>query len=115
MPTVTGIQLPGTVQAVTVGWGTNSVGLGMATCVSVGMRGGGNVGEGSGEANSTANVVGMEEGVGGEADVDDSVNASEMPPITSRREIAPTMKPLPNWRRAFILFLRPRYVRGDRQ
>lgn len=57
---------------------------------------------GNGEANSTANVVGKGDGVGGSEGADVSVNDSEMPPMTSKREMAPIMNPLPIWRRAFI-------------
>lgn len=61
---------------------------------------------GKAEANSTANVVGKGDGVGGKDGADVSVNESETPPITSKREMAPMMNPLPNWRRAFI-FISP--------
>lgn len=58
---------------------------------------------GNGEENSTANVVGVEDGVGGRDVAEVSVNDNEMPPITSKREMAPMMNPLPNWRRAFMI------------
>jgi len=61
---------------------------------------------GNGEANSTAKVVGMGDGVGGKDAPDVSVNDSEMPPITSNREMAPMINPLPIWRRAFM-FISP--------
>jgi len=50
---------------------------------------------GSGDANSTANVVGLRNGVGDEDGADVSANDSEMPPITSINEIAPMTNPLP--------------------
>ena len=70
--------------------------------VLVGIAGG-RVGEGNGEANSTAKVVGMGEGVGGRDGADVSAKESEMPPMTSRREMVPMMNPLPIWRRAFMV------------
>lgn len=57
---------------------------------------------GNGEAKSTANVVGVEIAVGVKEGADVSVRESEMPPITSKREMAPMMNPLPNWRTAFM-------------
>lgn len=61
------------------------------------------VGDGSGDANSTAKVVGMGEGVGGSDGVDDSASDKEIPPMTNKREMIPMMNPLPIWRRAFML------------
>lgn len=58
---------------------------------------------GNGDANSTANVVGLRNGVGVGAGVDVSAKASEMPPMTSMSEIAPMTNPLPIWRRAFMI------------
>jgi len=70
------------------------VGLGRRIGVLVGIAGR-SVRDGSGDANSTAKVVGMGDGVGGISGADDSANDNEMPPITSRREMAPMIKPLP--------------------
>ena len=50
---------------------------------------------GSGDANSTANVVGLRNGVGVGCGADVSANANEMPPMTSMSEIAPMTNPLP--------------------
>jgi hypothetical protein len=61
------------------------------------------VGSGNGDANSTAKVVGVENGVGGRDGADVSANANEIPPRTSISEIAPIINPLPIWRRAFIV------------
>ena len=58
---------------------------------------------GRGEANSTANVVGVGNDVGVRAGTEVSASESEMPPITSKREIAPMINPLPNCRRAFMI------------
>lgn len=57
---------------------------------------------GSGDANSTAKVVGMGDGVGGRVDEDVSANASEIPPMTRINETAPMINPLPIWRRTFM-------------
>jgi hypothetical protein len=67
---------------------TNRVGDGMI----VGMF---CVESGSGDANSTTNVVGVDCAVGGWDDADVSANASEIPPITRTRDIAPMINPLP--------------------
>ena len=80
--------------------------------MSVGIAGGG-VTDGNGDANSTANVVGMGEGVGGSDGAEVSARDSEMPPITSKSERVPMMNPLPIWRRAFILVLRIRSVQRN--
>lgn len=113
-PTVMAIHPPGMVQvtacaSVAVGDArtTNSV-AGVMNAVGDGIA------DGTGDANSTAKVVGIGEGVGGREGADDSARDNEMPPITSRREIAPMMNPLPIWRRAFILILR-RFVQRHRQ
>jgi len=37
----------------------------------------------------------MGDGVGGISGADDSANDSEIPPMTSKREMAPMMNPLP--------------------
>lgn len=58
---------------------------------------------GSGDANSTANVVGLRNGVGVGDGADVSANANEIPPMTSISEIAPMTNPLPIWRRAFMI------------
>lgn len=71
--------------------------VGIAVEVDVGI-----ICVGRGDANSTANVVGMGEGVGGEDNVDVSASASEIPPITRISEIAPMINPLPICRRTFI-------------
>jgi len=73
---------------------TGIVGLGRRIGVLVGNAMG-RVGDGSGEANSTAKVVGMGEGVGGISGAEVSASDSEMPPMTSRRDMAPMMNPLP--------------------
>lgn len=70
---------------------------------------------GNGEANSTAKVGGMGDGVGGAGGADVSVNDKEMPPMTSIRDRAPMTNPLPNWRRTFM-FISPfpsRMMRGE--
>ena len=79
------------------------------TCVAVEAGGDVSVGmvvgtfwAGSGDANSTANVVGLGDSAGDEDGVDVSANDNEMPPITSMSETAPMMNPLPIWRRAFM-------------
>ena len=72
--------------------------VGMAVEVDVGM-----FSVGMGDANSTANVVGMREGVGGDVCADVSASASEIPPITRINEIAPMINPLPIWRRTFMV------------
>ena len=64
--------------------------VGMAVEVDVGM-----FSVGMGDANSTANVVGMREGVGGDVCADVSASANEIPPITRISEIAPMINPLP--------------------
>lgn len=76
------------------GWASARVAVGVEAAGSVG-RAGGNVGEGSGEANSTAKVVGMGEGVDGSGGADDSARDNEMPPMTNKREMTPMMNPLP--------------------
>jgi hypothetical protein len=72
----------------------SSVSVGMAVGISS---------VGNGEANSTANVVGKGDGVGGRDGVEVSANESEIPPMTSKREIAPIINPLPIWRRVFMI------------
>lgn len=98
-PTIIEIHPEGNVQDVGC---TMIIGLGRLTSVSVGIAEGG-VGDGSGEANSTTKVVGMGDGVGGNAGADVSARESEMPPMTSRREMVPMMNPLPICRRAFMI------------
>jgi hypothetical protein len=97
VPTVMGIHPPGIEHAAAtckVFVTTNGVGDGMAVGVFwVGI----------GDANSTANVVGVSGNVGVWDGGDDSANASEMPPITRIRDIAPMINPLPIWRRAFMI------------
>lgn len=99
MPTVMGIHPVGMLQVVGC---TMIVGLGRRIGVLVGIAGR-SVRDGSGDANSTAKVVGMGDGVGGISGAVDSASDNEMPPMTSRREMAPMIKPLPICRRAFII------------
>ena len=68
--------------------------VGKSVEISVGVSGR-RVGDGSGDANSTAKVVGRGEGVGGISGADVSASDREIPPMTSRREMAPIMNPLP--------------------
>jgi hypothetical protein len=84
------------------GWASARVAVGKEIGVSV-DRASGSVGEGIGEANSTAKVVGMGEGVDGREGADVSARESEIPPMTSRSEIAPMINPLPIWRRTFMV------------
>lgn len=93
-PTVMGVQPPGMVQAVGVPPRSNGVWVG----ANVGMSCAGN-----GEENSTANIVGIGDGVNGRDGADVSVKDSEIPPMTSKRDTAAMMNPLPNWRRAFMV------------
>jgi len=100
MPIVMAIHPAGMVHD--VGCANTSVAVGNRVGDSVGVSRK-FVGEGSGDANSTAKVVGMGDGVGGISGADDSASDNEMPPMTSRREMAPMIKPLPICRRAFII------------
>ena len=90
-PTVMGIHPLGMLQVVGC---TAIVGLGRRINVLVGTVMG-RVEDGSGEANSTTKVVGRGEGVGGISGADVSASDREIPPMTSRREMAPIMNPLP--------------------
>jgi hypothetical protein len=83
-----------------VGWARVVVESGVGVSVEISTNW---VGEGSGEANSTAKVVGMGEGVGGNDGEEVSARDNEIPPMTSKREIAPMMNPLPICRRAFMI------------
>jgi hypothetical protein len=83
-----------------VGWARIIVGVGVDVSVEISTNW---VGGGSGEANSTAKVVGMGEGVGGSDGAEVSARDNEMPPMTSKRETTPMMNPLPICRRVFII------------
>ena len=95
VPTVIAIQPAGGLH--TTAWGVLTTRVGVAEGIAVGV-----LCVGRGDANSTANVVGIGEGVGGRVDEAVSANESEIPPMTRISEIAPMIKPLPIWRRAFI-------------
>jgi hypothetical protein len=102
--TMMGIHPPGTGHE--VGWAMGERRVEPRGVTRSGTSAEGTVGiscVGIGDANSTANVGGMGEGVGGWEDLVDSVNASETPPMTSSKEIAPIMTPLPIWRRTFTV------------
>ena len=104
VPTVIRIHPLGILQTAACGVFTTVVGTAVEVAVGI-------ICVGRGDANSTANVVGMGEGVGGDDGAAVSANASEIPPITRISEIAPMINPLPIWRRAFIATSPPQSCR----